>query len=90
MLDFLIKTESCKKTDVDLAQVMIREGTYLPKDVTLDEAMPIFEKVNCPFIPIVEAKLFDEGPKLIGLIYHNDSLKEFNKALSSRAEEEHS
>ena len=68
----------------------IREGTYLPQDVTLDEAMPIFEKVHCPFIPIVEAKIFDEGPQLIGLIYYTDSLKEFNKALSSRAEEEHS
>ena len=90
VLDFLIKTESCKKTDIDLAQVMIREGTYLPQDVTLDEAMPIFEKINCPFIPIVEAQLFDEGPKLIGLIYYTDSLKEFNKALSSRAKEEHS
>ena len=50
----------------------------------------IFEKINCPFIPIVEAKLFDEDPKLIGLIYYTDSLKEFNKALSSRAKEEHS
>lgn len=90
VLDFLRKTDNCKKTDIDLAQEMIREGTYLSSDVTLEEAMPIFDKLNCTFIPIVEVKLFDDSPKLVGLIYHTDSLKEFNKALSSRAEEEHS
>lgn len=90
VVDFLKVLEISKPTDIDIAKEMIDEGNYLLLDATLEDAMPIFEKINCTFIPIVETKSSDEVSELKGLIFQTDALKEFNKALSSRAKEEHS
>ena len=89
VVDFLVRAEIATSTDIDIAKEMIKEGNYLFSDATLEDAMPIFDKFNYSFIPIVEIQSRDETFDLIGLIFQTDALKEFNKALSSRAREEH-
>ncbi|MCF6304019.1 MAG: chloride channel protein [Rhodobacteraceae bacterium] len=69
-------------------QDLIAQGFYLKSDASLEQAMPMFDQSNCELIPIVE--ISDDGPQLLGALYHIDALKAYNRALAECAREEHS
>nr|WP_319246795.1 chloride channel protein [uncultured Celeribacter sp.] len=73
--------ETCKE--------LINQGVYLSPNATLENAMPLFEKNNLVFIPVVTLHE-DTGPELHGALFHVDALRVFNRKLAATAAEEHS
>jgi CIC family chloride channel protein len=69
---------------------LIREGLYLDGSATLEQAMPIFERGNPGFIPVVTLAGEDAPPELCGALFQVDALKAMNRALAATAAEEHS
>ena len=68
---------------------LIADGVYLDKNATLETAMPMFERSNKVYIPVVD--LSRNGPPiLLGALYQVDALKAYNRALAATAAEEHS
>ena len=68
---------------------LIEDGVYLDANATLESAMPLFERANFAFIPVVD--LSQEGPPvLVGALFQVDALKAYNRALAATAAEEHS
>jgi CIC family chloride channel protein len=52
--------------------------------------MPIFERGNPRFIPVVTLGGEDSPPELWGALFQVDALRAMNRALSETAREEHS
>ncbi|MBD3678982.1 MAG: chloride channel protein [Rhodobacteraceae bacterium] len=69
---------------------MIGEGHFIQGSATLEAAMPLFERLDCPFIPVVSLPDADHPPVLEGALFHVDALKAYNRALCDTAAEEHS
>lgn len=69
---------------------LVRDGLYLDGNATLEQAMPIFERGNARFIPIVTLGGEDATPELWGALFQVDALRAMNRALSETAAEEHS
>ena len=70
-------------------EAMIADGVYLDANATLEAAMPVFERANVAFIPVV-ALSQDGPPELLGALFQVDALKAYNRALAATAAEEHS
>ncbi len=68
----------------------IEQGIYVDGNATLEAAMPIFEKSNLGYIPVVTLSGEGEAPELWGVLYQVDALKAYNRALAETAAEEHS
>ena len=79
-----------RAADPKVAQEMVLAGTWLMHDATLEQAMPLFEKTNAPFIPVVHFPGDDAPPEIWGALFQVDALKALNRALASTAAEEHS
>lgn len=75
--------------DTDACEQLIGEGLCVEATVTLESAMPYFDRADVPFVPVVVHK---EGqpPTLVGALFHIDVLKAYNRALAATAAEEHS
>ena len=69
---------------------MIGEGLYLDASATLAAAMPMFDRSNAAFIPVVRLSSEGTPPELVGALFHVDALKAYNRALAATAAEEHS
>ena len=69
---------------------MISEGVYIDGNATLEQAMPVFDRTNRQFIPVVTLTGEDAPPELWGALFQVDALKAMNKALADTAAEEHS
>lgn len=69
---------------------MIGDGTYLDANSTLEQAMPLFERTNAAFLPVVSLRGGDQPPELWGALFQIDALKAYNRALAATAAEEHS
>lgn len=69
---------------------LIRDGVYIDGQGTLEQAMPLFETANLPFIPVVTIADEDAPPQLWGALFQVDALRVMNKALAATAAEEHS
>jgi len=69
---------------------LIEQGVYLDVTATLEQAMPLFERANVPFVPVVTLSGGDQPPELSGALFHVDALKAYNRALAAVSEEEHS
>ena len=69
---------------------MIREGIYVDINATLEAALPIFDRTQTSFVPVVEPQDADALPELRGALFHVDALKAYNRALAATAAEEHS
>jgi len=76
--------------DLARCQEMIAEGQHVTGSATLETAMPMFERDDITFIPVISSVEDQEEPLLIGALYHVDALKAFNRALAATAAEEHS
>ncbi|MEL6639863.1 MAG: chloride channel protein [Pseudomonadota bacterium] len=83
-------TEKPNTANPDTCWDLIREGVYIDGNATLEQAMPLFEKGNYPFIPVVTLGDEDAPPELWGALFQVDALKVMNKALAATAAEEHS
>ncbi|MEP5762147.1 MAG: chloride channel protein [Litoreibacter sp.] len=69
---------------------MIEEGFYIDPNATLEDAMPMFERNNPTFIPVVTLGIEGQSPTIMGALFQVDALKEYNRALAATAAEEHS
>nr|WP_245759533.1 chloride channel protein [Poseidonocella sedimentorum] len=70
---------------------LIRAGTYIDGNATLETAMPMFETAGVAFLPVVPLSEGKEAPpELMGALFHIDALKIYNRALAATAAEEHS
>ncbi len=69
---------------------LIGDGLYLDASSNLEAAMPIFERTNLDFIPVVSIGSEKEPPRLWGALFQVDALKAYNRALAETAAEEHS
>ena len=69
---------------------LIEQGIYLERTATLETAMPMFEKNNVAFIPIITKTTTEQPPQICGSLFQVDALKAYNRALSETAAEEHS
>ncbi len=68
----------------------VGQGIYVDGNATLEAAMPIFEKSNLAYIPVVTLSGEGEAPELRGVLYQVDALRAYNRALAETAAEEHS
>jgi CIC family chloride channel protein len=69
---------------------LIEEGVHLDAQATLEAAMPMFEKANLSFIPVVTLWSDGRPPELLGALFQVDALRAYNRALAATAAEEHS
>ncbi|MDJ0992402.1 MAG: chloride channel protein [Dinoroseobacter sp.] len=69
---------------------LIGDGVYLDGNASLETAMPVFERANHDFIPVVSFGSETEPPQLLGALFQVDALKAYNRALAETAAEEHS
>ena len=65
------------------------KGLYVDAKATLEAAMPIFDRAEVPFLPVI-VRDKDGAPELVGALFHVDALKAYNRALAATAAEEHS
>src|SRR6056297_1459431 len=68
---------------------LIEEGVYVDAGVTLETAMPVFERAGVPFVPVVTFSATGAPPDLAGALFHVDALKAYNRALAAVSKEEH-
>ena len=73
--------EACKE--------LIAQGVYLTPNDTLEKAMPLFEKNNYVFVPVITPQK-DNAPEYHGALFQVDALRVFSKKLAETAAEEHS
>lgn len=76
-----------REGDEGASTALIEQGVFVKNDATLESAMPLFERSDQGYIPVVS-----QGDDLIilGLLYEVDALRAFNQALIETAREEHS
>lgn len=91
---WLLSTLSVTQTmrpvhDEDEAQLweLHGRGLWLTPTATLEFAMPVFERMEGTFLPVVEP---GEEPKIIGVLHEIDALRAYTKVLSATVAEEHS
>jgi len=76
--------------EVERCEALIPEGMSIEGAATLEAAMPIFDRDNIAFIPVISGVGDADEPHLIGALFHVDALKAYNRALAATAAEEHS
>jgi CIC family chloride channel protein len=79
-----------KAAPEDACWDLIGEGVYFEGASSLETAMPVFERTNHDFIPVVRLGSDTEPPELWGALFQVDALKAYNHALAKIAAEEHS
>ncbi len=82
--------EQMRDSEVEGCWDLIEQGVYIDGNATLERAMPIFERANVAFLPVVTLAGEEEPPELWGAVWQVDALKEFNRRLAETAAEEHS
>lgn len=68
----------------------IEDGVSVEGNATLEAALPIFDRTNRRFLPVVRMGKTGEPPEILGALHHVDALKAYNRALAATAAEEHS
>ncbi|WP_234990407.1 chloride channel protein [Aquimixticola soesokkakensis] len=81
--------DSARAASEEACRDLISQGIYVSKNATLEAAMPMFDKGNLTFIPVVTLH-DDHPPQLHGAVFQIDALRLYNKALAATAAEEHS
>ena len=69
---------------------LIDQGIYIDANATLESAMPLFDKANLEYIPVISLTGEDTPPELWGVLFQVDALREFNRRLAATTAEEHS
>lgn len=68
-------------------EAMAAEGLCLRASASLEAAMPVFDRAEVSYLPVVLEN--DGSEEIIGALYHVDALKAYNRALAATAAEEH-
>ncbi|MCG7625290.1 chloride channel protein [Epibacterium sp. Ofav1-8] len=81
-------------SDPEGAEALMAEGIAISPTATLEAALPIFDRADVEFLPVVEeearaAETGEPALRLIGVIHHLDALKAYNRALVAVSAEEH-
>ncbi len=79
-----------RAADADACRRLIEDGIFIEASATLEAAMPIFERSNTAFIPVVRLRKDTTTPELLGALFQVDALRAYNRALAATAAEEHS
>lgn len=87
---FMRPKSDARAPDEDACLQMIEDGLYVRASSTLEAAMPIFERADIPYVPVVMRADVDASPVYLGALFHVDALKAYNRALAATAAEEHS
>ena len=83
------KPDAPRAASPEACRDLMGQGIYLNPNATLEKAMPLFEKHNLVFVPVVTLRE-DTGPELHGALFHVDALRVFSRKLAETAAEEHS
>ncbi len=67
---------------------LVAQGAALGPEDTLDRALPMFEQLRGPYLPVVQGKGPDDRD-LLGALYHVDALRAYNRRLEEELREEH-
>ncbi|WP_282094549.1 chloride channel protein [Epibacterium ulvae] len=78
-----------KCPDQETCAALVGQGNCVRSVSTLEAALPIFDRTELAYIPVVSASGDDSG-EVLGVLFHIDVLKAYNKALIAASEEEHS
>jgi CIC family chloride channel protein len=78
-----------RAADRDTCLEMIEKGLFIEASATLEAAIPVFEREDVAFLPVITRGEKGE-PELVGALFHIDALKAYNRALAATAAEEHS
>lgn len=77
--------------DQEACRAMIAQGLCIEAAATLEAAMPIFDRAEVAYLPVIlRGETGDEPPEILGALYQVDALKAYNRALAATAAEEHS
>ncbi len=76
--------------EMQTATDMMKAGQCLIEHSTLEQALPMFDRLNTPFIPVIRHDDAEGETSVVGVLFHIDALKAYNRALSAVAAEEHS
>jgi len=76
--------------DLQVCLEMAEQGLCVQASATLEAAMPLFDRADVPFVPVVAAEAGEGAPEILGALFHVDALKAYNRALAATAAEEHS
>jgi CIC family chloride channel protein len=68
----------------------LEDGLAIAASATLEAALPMFDRTNRTFLPVVRSTAADEPPEVLGTLHHVDALMAYNRALAAKAAEEHS
>ncbi len=71
-------------------RAMVEQGLCIEASATLEAAMPIFDRAEVDFVPVVLRGEEGQSPEILGALYQVDALKAYNRALAATAAEEHS
>ena len=82
--------DDARAANEEACWALIREGIYLESKATLEQAMPVFDRGNPVFIPVVSLAGEGSSPELQGALFQVDALRAMNRALAATAAEEHS
>ncbi|WP_408646182.1 chloride channel protein [Tritonibacter horizontis] len=77
----------------EAAAELVADGIVLSHDATLEAALPMFDREDLDFVPVVAQSDAVEndapGPQIVGVLRHLDALKAYNSALVAVSAEEH-
>ena len=76
--------------DLQECQELIDQGLCVQASATLEAAMPLFDRADVPWVPVVAASEGEGAHEVLGALFHVDALKAYNRALAATAAEEHS
>lgn len=68
----------------------VEAGIFVTLEDTLETIIPIFDRTEAEFIPVIKPSPKDGPPALEGAVFHIDALKAYTRAMADTAAEEHS
>jgi len=69
---------------------LVEQGALLRREDTLEQALPMFERLRSGFLPVVEGAVSENTkPELLGALFRTDALSAYSRALEDELREEH-
>lgn len=68
---------------------LVDQGAFLTREDSLARALPMFEQLRGPYLPVVERGAKGEASELLGALFHVDALRAYSNALEEELREEH-
>ncbi len=70
---------------------LYEQGAWLRRGDTLEKALPMFERLKGPFLPIMDTtgEDADDHPEVLGALFRTDALRAYSRRLEEELREEH-